>query len=86
MTKGIGGDQVVQIVEGLKKLKTQRLAVDAEKCLGCGVCMSVCPFMVYEIKKDKKGKKKAVPIYQEDCFLCQSCQAQCPVDAITIDW
>jgi NAD-dependent dihydropyrimidine dehydrogenase PreA subunit len=42
--------------------------------------------MVYEIKKDKKGKKIAVPVYQEDCFLCQSCQAQCPVDAITIDW
>jgi NAD-dependent dihydropyrimidine dehydrogenase PreA subunit len=42
--------------------------------------------MVYEIRKEVKGKKVAVPVYLEDCFLCQSCQAQCPTDAITINW
>jgi NAD-dependent dihydropyrimidine dehydrogenase PreA subunit len=74
------------IAESFKKIITQKITVDVKKCLGCGACIGVCPFMVYEIKKDKKGKKIAVPVYQEDCFLCQSCQAQCPVDAITIDW
>ena len=69
-----------------KQIITQKITVDKDKCFACGTCVKVCPFMVYEIKAVRKGKKRAVPVYQEDCFLCQSCQAQCPVDAIRIDW
>ena len=71
-----------------KKIVTQKITVDPEKCIGDGSCVRVCPFMVYEMKEAPGGKKKkrAVPVHQEDCFLCQSCQAQCPVDAITIEW
>ncbi len=75
--------------EGWEQIITQKITIDLDRCLGCGDCAAVCPFMVYEIKKVEKGKKTkkiAVPVYQEDCFLCQSCQAQCPTDAITIDW
>ena len=68
------------------QITTQQITVDLERCTGCGTCKIVCPFMVYEIKKGKAGKKGAFPVYLEDCFLCQSCQAQCPTDAITIVW
>jgi NAD-dependent dihydropyrimidine dehydrogenase PreA subunit len=68
------------------QINTQQIKVDLERCSGCGTCKKVCPFMVYEIKTEVKGKKAAVPVYLEDCFLCQSCQAQCPMDAITIQW
>ena len=69
----------------LDQITTQKIMVDAEKCIGCGVCAKVCPFMVYELRSVEK-KKRAAPVYEEDCFLCQSCQAQCPTDAITIEW
>ena len=69
----------------LNQLTSQKIVVDAKKCIGCGVCVKVCPFMVYELK-DVERKKKAAPVYEEDCFLCQSCQSQCPTDAITIEW
>lgn len=69
-----------------KQITTQRITVDPGRCIGCGACATVCPFMVYQMRKSDRGKKIAVPVYQEDCFLCQSCQAQCPTDAITIEW
>lgn len=71
--------------ETWKQIVTQKITVDFEKCIGCGACVQVCPFMVYELRPVEK-KKKGFPVYQEDCFLCQSCQAQCPTDAITIEW
>jgi NAD-dependent dihydropyrimidine dehydrogenase PreA subunit len=69
----------------LNQITTQKIVVDAKKCIGCGACVKVCPFMVYGLSVVEK-KKKAVPVYEEDCFLCQSCQAQCPTDAIAIAW
>ena len=72
------------------QIVSQKIIVDHDRCIGCGSCLQVCPFMVYELKelkRDSKRKKKiAVPVYVEDCFLCQSCQAQCPTDAIIIEW
>jgi len=72
-------------VEIWNQIVSKRITVDPEKCIGCGNCVRVCAFMVYQIKKIGK-KKIAVPTYQDDCFLCQSCQADCPGDAITIEW
>ena len=72
--------------ETWKQIATKRITVHPERCIGCAVCVKVCPFMVYEVKKGGKGKRSAVAVYPQDCFLCQSCQAQCPADAITIDW
>ncbi len=80
------GDKNMISSESLKNITTQKITINSEKCLGCGACIDVCPFMVYEMKKDQKGKKKAIAVYGEDCFLCQSCQAQCPTEAIAIDW
>ncbi len=72
--------------QGWKKIITQKITVDRERCIGCGACLSNCPFMVYELKKTGKGKRIAEPVDLENCFLCQSCQVQCPTDAIRIDW
>lgn len=73
-----------------KQIVSQKIIVDHDRCISCGSCLQVCPFMVYELKEfktnSKRKKKIPVPVYVEDCFLCQSCQAQCPTDAITIEW
>lgn len=74
-----------------KQIVSQRISVDPEKCIGCGACVRVCPFMVFELqefkeKGEKAKRRTALPTFVEDCFLCQSCEAQCPTEAIFIEW
>ncbi len=54
--------------------------VDAEKCTGCGTCVSVCPQQVFEIKDGK-----AVVVKPDDCIGCRVCETSCPEGAITIE-
>ena len=54
--------------------------VDQEKCIGCGLCESVCP-EVFELKdgksfvKDPKACKNGT---------CKEAAESCPVQAITL--
>ena len=50
--------------------------VDKEKCLGCGLCVSVCPVQAISLE-DKKAT-----IDHERCNACMQCANQCPVGAI----
>ncbi|NLY42167.1 MAG: 4Fe-4S dicluster domain-containing protein [Desulfovibrionales bacterium] len=56
------------------------VAVDAEKCIGCGECVDVCPVEVYELQNSK-----AVPVNEEECLGCESCVEVCEQSAITIE-
>ncbi len=53
--------------------------VDAEKCVGCGECIDVCPVNVYELQDGK-----SVPVNEDDCVGCESCVEVCEQNAITI--
>jgi ferredoxin len=53
--------------------------VDAEKCIGCGLCESTCP-AVFEIKDDGKSHVKA-DASCEDCD-CKGAADNCPTQAI----
>jgi ferredoxin len=55
--------------------------VNAEKCIGCGLCVSICP-QVFELGDDgkahvKKGYKKKVGCEEE-------AKNSCPVGAISL--
>jgi ferredoxin len=55
--------------------------VDANKCIGCGLCVSICP-KVFELGKDgkshvKKGDKGKVGCEEE-------AKNSCPVGAISL--
>ena len=54
------------------------IAIDKNRCLGCGKCRQVCPGSL--IKQDEKGR--AYIKYPKDCWGCTSCIKECPVYAI----
>jgi adenylylsulfate reductase subunit B len=56
------------------------IAIDRNKCVGCGSCMEVCPGSL--IKKDTDGK--AFMKYPRDCWGCCSCIKECKFDAIAL--
>jgi len=54
------------------------VAVDHEKCIGCGACVAMCAD-VFEMKDDGKAHVKAGAENGE----CESALGACPVQAIT---
>jgi heterodisulfide reductase subunit A-like polyferredoxin len=57
-------------------------AVDEEKCIGCGLCVSLCSFGAKELQL-KEGGRKAETILAS-CKGCGLCGASCPQHAITM--
>lgn len=63
------------------------IKVNAEKCKGCGLCVSVCPKDVFSISKDKKSLNKAGHYAAgaerpDQCIACLGCALICPDGAI----
>lgn len=55
------------------------MKVDISKCVGCGVCMSVCPVKAIDYKDGKAF------IDTSKCVNCQTCASACPMQAINIE-
>jgi len=47
-----------------------------EECVGCGRCISACPFYAIEMDGDK------AIIIEDLCRGCMRCKPACPTDAI----
>ncbi|MDD6069626.1 MAG: 4Fe-4S dicluster domain-containing protein [Clostridiales bacterium] len=56
------------------------IAIDKEKCRGCGKCEKVCPGTL--IATDEQGK--AYIKYPKDCWGCSSCIKECSFGAIAL--
>ena len=55
------------------------LALDLEKCTGCGMCVEVCPHEVFVV-----DRRKAFLSDQDACMECGACAANCPAAAISV--
>jgi len=52
--------------------------IEADKCIGCGLCVKVCPSETISMQGDK------AVVTGDRSLSCGHCAAICPVDAITI--
>ena len=56
--------------------------IDKNQCIGCGICVNVCPQDVFFGSKKKKVPKVTYP---EECWHCNACVLDCPrVEAIRL--
>lgn len=55
------------------------LQLNQEKCIGCGLCVQVCP---HEVLTMDKGKALIADL--DRCMECGACSMNCPVDALTV--
>ena len=51
-----------------------------ENCVGCNMCVNVCPTDVM-IPNPEKGKEPIV-LYAEECWFCGGCVEECPPSRI----
>lgn len=50
--------------------------INLDKCIGCGACISVCPFGLLEIEGEKA-------VVKDGCTSCGACLDACPENAIS---
>ncbi len=55
------------------------LALNPEKCVGCGMCLVVCPHAVFQMNH------RCVEINSRDrCMECGACEKNCPAGALSV--
>ncbi|SET16250.1 4Fe-4S dicluster domain-containing protein [Natronincola peptidivorans] len=52
---------------------------DKNKCIGCGMCLDVCPHEVFAMTINGVVLEK-----KDNCIECGACSKNCPVEAIEV--
>jgi formate hydrogenlyase subunit 6/NADH:ubiquinone oxidoreductase subunit I len=55
-----------------------KICYDKEKCIGCKLCLKVCPSEAIEFKEPEKKIK----IFLARCTFCSQCNDICPVSCL----
>ena len=76
---GAGRAEIIPPIEVPKGFRG-KIQYDKEKCIGCKLCLKVCPSEAIEFKEtDKKIK-----IYLARCTFCSQCNDICPVNCLSM--
>ena len=67
---------------GKVKIEPLTVEVDQSLCVGCGLCVELCPYGAPELVQNEEGRTKA-KIIEALCHGCGTCAASCPQNAIT---
>ena len=54
-----------------------RPVIEADDCIGCGICVDTCPQGVLEVTGDS-----VEAVNEESCIGCGECVEECPMGAI----
>jgi ferredoxin len=73
----------------------KRLVLAEADCIGCGICVTVCPTNIKQEKDinfDVDAEPRAITvnngqavINDDLCIACGICTRNCPVDSLTIE-
>ena len=64
----------------LTATRINTLEYDQRRCIGCGLCVDVCPHGVFAME----GRKARI-VRLSACLECGACQMNCPAEAIAVD-
>jgi len=69
-------------MEGYMKYLSHAASLEffPDRCVGCGMCIEVCPHEVFALID-----KKAVILDRDRCMECGACVTNCAFGAITVD-
>ena len=56
------------------------LQLDRDTCVGCGLCLEVCPHGVFALDD---GKSRIID--RDSCIECGACAGNCPVTALNVE-
>ena len=79
---GAGKAQINPPVPTPKDLRG-KIAYDREKCIGCGLCVRVCPASVIQLLEPVGEEKAKIRMYVARCAFCAQCVDACPVGALS---
>jgi electron transfer flavoprotein alpha subunit len=54
------------------------LEINRDECIGCGVCVEVCPFGSLSLDDEN------IAVVDETCTACGACLPECPVEALSL--
>jgi NAD-dependent dihydropyrimidine dehydrogenase PreA subunit len=60
--------------------QTNTLQYNPADCIGCGLCVDVCPHAVFRM-----NGRVAKLDHLQGCMECGACQVNCPTNAITVE-
>ncbi len=55
------------------------LQLDHDKCVGCGMCLIVCPHAVFSMNNGS-----AIIENRDACMECGACAQNCPAEAVRV--
>jgi len=71
-------EETMDRLEYLKNVVT--LTLFEERCIGCGLCLEVCPHAVFRMN----GKRKVEIGNRDRCMECGACSRNCPPGALFV--